>query len=669
MYQNIKVLLLLLCSCTTAYAQKVVSIKSPNGKINLRVEVGKERIAYSVSHEATHVLDLSPVAMILANGEVLGHNPVLKTVEERHVKEVIGTTLYKKREIINEYNEAALYFKGGFKLLFRSYNDGVAYRFETDRKGEMVVANEEVNFSLNSNHSALIPYVRGRKDAVGDETERQFKSSFESYYDSTTVAQMDAKRLAILPLMVALDDGKKMVISEANLEGYPGMYLKGGNGLASLKGVFATYPKRVVQGGYNNLQLEVQERENFIAKTQGKRAFPWRLIAISERDADLADNDLVYKLADSSRIGAAEWVKPGKVAWDWWNDWNISRVDFKAGINNQTYKYYIDFAAAHHIEYVILDEGWATLGRADLMDVIPDINIKELVEYGQSRGVGIVLWVGYAAIEKDMEAVCRHYAELGVKGFKVDFMDRDDQLTVDFYYRLASVAAQNRLMLDFHGAYKPTGLNRTYPNVVNFEGVAGLEQMKWSSPAVDQMKYDVTIPFIRMVAGPMDYTQGAMRNAAKKNYAPVYAEPMSQGTRCHQLAQYVVFESPFNMLCDSPTSYMREEECTGFIAGIPTVWDRTKVLDGKVGEYIAVAREKHGRWYVGAMTCWTPRTIALDLSFLGEGNFVLELFRDGANADKVASDYKKEVVAVPADRKLLVTMAPGGGFAGVIRAQ
>lgn len=440
------------------------------------------------------------------------------------------------------------------------------------------------------------------------------------------------------------------------------MFLNNSTDKPVLKPVFASYPKVKKQGGHNNLQMLVEEREDYIAKTSGTRAFPWRMFIVSENDKQLADCDMVYRLASPCRLQDVSWVKPGKVAWDWWNDWNIYDVDFRAGINTETYKYYIDFAAEHGIEYVILDEGWSVNMAADLMQVIPEIDIPELVNYGKSKNVGIILWAGYHAFDRDMEKVVKHYSNMGVKGFKVDFMDRDDQEMVDFNYRAAETCAKYKLILDLHGTYKPAGMNRTYPNVLNFEGVHGLEQMKWS-PAVDQMKYDVIIPFIRQVAGPMDYTQGAMRNAAKGNYYPCNSEPMSQGTRCHQLAMYVILESPFNMLCDAPSNYMREPESLDFIANIPTVWDESITLDGKIGEYIVTARRHGNTWYVGGMTNWDARDIEVDLSLLKEKGKTVTLFKDGINAHRSGRDYKKENIKLNDKDKVKIHLAPGGGFA------
>jgi len=372
---------------------------------------------------------------------------------------------------------------------------------------------------------------------------------------------------------------------------------------------------------------------------------------------------MVYRLAAPSKLQDISWIKPGKVAWDWWNNWGIYNVDFEVGVNNKTYMAYIDFASRNHIDYVILDEGWAVNMQADLFQVVPEIDLEKLVAYGKSKNVELILWAGYYAFERDMEKVCEHYSRMGIKGFKIDFMDRDDQQMVDFNYRAAAVAAKYKLLLDFHGTYKPTGLNRTYPNVINFESVHGLEQMKWSDIKTDQVTYDVTMPFIRMVAGPVDYTQGAMTNGTKKTFAPINNAPMSQGTRCHQLAEYVVFESPLNMLCDSPTKYEKEQECTDFISAIPTVWDRTISLNGEIGKYITIARQKENIWYAGSLTNWDERSLDLNLSFLEDGNFVADVYIDGINANRTAMDYKHELINIPLTRKLSFKMAKGGGFA------
>ena len=649
----------LLMLCVSAFAQKQYTLQSPDKDITVTIEAG-EQLTYAVTHGSTCVLAPSPIGMKFADGTQLGQKTVVKSVKTRSVNQNVEAHFYKRAQIPEIYNELTLAFKGNYKVIFRAYDEGVAYRFETDLRKPIIIESETSDFNFDADYQALIPYVLRRAGQEGDLINQQFYNSFENTYTHTALSQMDTQKLAFLPLLVELKDGKKAVITEADLEGFPGLYLRNETGKNGLTAVHAGYPKTREQGGHNNLQWIVKERENYIAKTAGKRSFPWRCIVISESDKELADSDLVYLLASPSRIDDDSWIQPGKVAWDWWNAWNIYGVDFKAGINNDTYKYYIDFASQYGIEYVILDEGWAVNKQADLFQVVPEIDIQELVDYGAERNVGIVLWVGYAAIDKDMEHVCQHYSDMGVYGFKVDFMDGDDQMIVDFYYRMAQTAAKYNLFIDFHGAYKPTGLNRTYPNVLNHEGVYGLEQAKWDNES-DLVLNEVTIPFIRMVAGPLDYTQGAMRNANKNNFKAVYTEPMSQGTRCRQLAEYVIFESPFNMLCDSPSNYLNEDECTQFIANVPTTWDETIVLDGKVGEYLVIARRKDFRWYIGAITNWEERDIHLDLSVLPNfGAKSGQIFHDGANANRVAKDYVAEQIQVMGN-KVKFHLAKGGG--------
>lgn len=638
-------------------AQKQFKLQSPDQKNTVTINAN-ERLSYSVKHINTTVLAESPIAMTLADGTVLGEYPLVTTAQNHNADEVVKAPFYKRSEIRDHYNELILTFKGNYQVIFRAYNEGVAYRFVTDFPQQLIIASETADFNFDQDYTVMVPYVNARK-GEGDFIDQQFFTSFENTYTTTAVSQMDPERLVFLPTLVDYPDGLKAVITEADLEDFPGLLLRNATGKQGFSAIHAGYPKTENQGGHNNLQYVVKKRENYIAKVNGQRSYPWRCIIISENDKDLADSDMVYLLASPSRVDDISWIRPGKVAWDWWNAWNIYGVDFEAGINTETYKYYIDFASKYGIEYVILDEGWAVNKKADLFQVVPEIDLPELVAYGKERNVGLVLWAGYAAIDNDMERVCKHYSQMGVKGFKVDFMDRDDQKVVDFYYRMAAMAAKYHLFVDFHGAYKPTGLSRTYPNVLNYEGVYGLEQAKWDNES-DLVTNEVTIPFIRMVAGSLDYTQGAMRNANKYNFAAVYTEPMSQGTRCRQLAEYVIFESPFGMLCDNPSNYLKEDECTQFIASVPTTWDQTVVLDGKVGEYLVTARRKGNLWYIGAITNWNELDLVLDISMLNGGTQRAHIFRDGANANRVAQDYVSEDIDVYAN-KLMIHLAKGGG--------
>ena len=638
-------------------AQKNISMADPTGKIKVSVNIGED-ITYRVTHEDDLIVDWSPVSMTLTDGTVFGQNPKLKKEKRSSHDGIIYPPVYKKDSIQDSYNETCLSFRGGYSLIFRAYPDGVAYRFVSELKDPFYVKDEQAAFNFPDNPMFYAATPKGR---TVDGKEQQYYSSFQNTYRYIKLSAWDRERLAFLPVLVERTDGKKVCITEADLLDYPGMFIMTAQDGSGLYGHFAAYPKEVI-AEVRGLKGTVKSREDYIARAEGHTSFPWRVMVISEKDTDLLNNDLVYKLATPAAEADYSWIKPGKVAWDWWNDWNIYGVDFRAGINTETYKYFIDFASSKGIEYVILDEGWAEAGPADLFKVVPEIDLEELVSYADSKKVGLILWAGFRAFDKDMDRVCRHYSEMGIKGFKIDFMDRDDQYMVDFNRRCAETGLKYRLLIDLHGTYKPTGLQRTYPNAINFEGVHGLEELKWAEPGTDQVTYDVTMPFIRMVAGPLDYTQGAMDNRNRNNFRSIYSEPMSQGTRCRQMAEYVIFDSPLNMLCDSPSNYMKETECTDFIAGIPTVWDETLPLLGKVGDYVSMARRQGDTWYVGGLTDWDARDMELDLSFIGNGNFKAEIFEDGINADRAARDYRHTETAVPADRKMKIHLAPGGGF-------
>jgi len=650
--------LLLFLSSTLLSAQKskVFEIKSPDSKIALKLEVGAKML-WSVQHEGQQMIAPSAIALYLEGGEVLGDLAKITSTKTDKIDQTFTAILYKKTTVSDQCNQLTVNCKGDYGVVFRVYNDGVAYRFTTKKNGEIIIKNEEANFNFTADHKAFIPYMW---DYRGGE---KFNHSFEALYKEINISKFATDSLAFLPLLVDVGNNKKVVILEADLEDYPGMYLNMNSTKKGFMGVYAQYPLEAKMGGYQNMNEIPTKRADYIAKTTGTRNFPWRAVVISAQDKDLLNNDMVQKLASPSRISDPSWIKPGLVAWDWWNDWNISHVDFKAGYNTATYKYYIDFAAANKLPYIVMDWGWSS--KTDLFEITePGINLQEIIDYGKAKDVGVVLWATWFASRNQADKAFSHYSKMGVKGFKIDFIDRDDQLAVASLYEIAKIAAQYKLIVDYHGAFKPTGLHRTYPNVVGYEGVKGLENYKWA--VEDQPRYCVSIPFIRMMAGPMDYTPGAMRNANKENYRSIGAMPMSMGTRCNQLAMYVMYEAPFQMLSDNPNIYMKEQECTDFIAKVPTTTEETVALDGKVGEYAAIARKKGETWFVGAMTNWTPREMMIDFSFLGAGNYQAVVFKDGINADRDATDYKKEVIKITSGYKLKIQMAPGGGWAARI---
>ncbi|MEP6584783.1 MAG: glycoside hydrolase family 97 protein [Ginsengibacter sp.] len=654
---NFFTIALLLATSAFAQQNKSYQLASPDGKTIIKIDVG-EKLQWSVSSNTIVVIAPSSLSMQLQSGEVLGNKATISSAKNEKINSTIRAINYIKNIIPDVYNQLTLNCKNDYGIIFRAYNDGAAYRFFTKKKGEIVIVNEEANFNFDKDYKCFVPFVR---DFRGKE---QYVQSFEALYTEKNISQFNKDTLGFLPVLIDVGDQKKAILTEADLEDYPGMFLKVNDAqVNSFKGVYAPYPLEEAQGGYKMLNTMATKRADYIAKVNGTRSFPWRVLIISDQDTSLLNNDMVQKLASPNRIADPSWIKPGKVAWDWWNDWNITHVDFKAGVNTETYKYYIDFASANKLEYIILDEGWSN--DLDLMDVSPKINLKEIIDYGKQKNVDIILWAGWYAVLSKMDSVFTKYAGMGVKGFKVDFIDRDDQKAVSSLYAIAKKAADYKMIIDYHGMYKPTGLQRTWPNVINFEGVKGMENVKWT-PNDDVPRYDVSIPFIRMVAGQMDYTPGAMRNATKAGFRPNNSLPMSQGTRSHQLAMYVVFVAPLQMLADNPTAYMHEKESTDFIAKIPTVFDETVALAGSVGEYVAVARRKDKVWYAGAMTNWNERDMTIDFSFLGKGNYEAEIFKDGVNANRNPTDYKREIIKITPGEKINVHLSAGGGWAARI---
>lgn len=659
--KKIIIAVLILCCFGIGFSQnkKDFQLLSPNGKIEIKIGL-TDKITWAITDVKSAILIASPMAMTLNEGEILGKNPMLLNTKKESVHTTIETPYYKKKTVENNYNQLILNFKGDYSIEYRAFDDGVAYRFITKKKRDITVKSEEVVLNFDQDYNTLIPYVRDLRNPTDP-----YISSFEALYEDKKISEFTPNALAFLPFLTHYPGHKKAVFLEADVEDYPGMYvIPNPSKKNSFRGDFAKFPLEEANGGYNNINRIVTKRADYLVSCKGTRNFPWRSVVISENDKELANNDMVQKLSSPSRIGDTSWIKPGKVAWDWWNDWNIYNIDFKAGINTQTYKYYIDFAAANKIEYIIIDEGWSADG--DLLDLNKALNLKELIAYGTQKKVGIILWASWFALTKNTDSVLKTYAEQGIKGFKVDFMDRDDAKMVTSLYEIAKIAAANKLLLDYHGMYKPTGIQKTFPNILNFEGVKGLENSKWT-PNDDVPGYDCTIPFIRMMAGPMDYTPGAMRNTTKSEFKPDHSNPKSQGTRCHQLALYTIFEAPLQMLADSPTAYMKEQESTDFIAKIPTTFDETVALEGSVGNYVAIARKKEGKWYLGAITNWNARDITIDFSFLEKGKtYEADVFTDGLNAEKAAVDYKREKINIDSTTKMTFHLASGGGLSAII---
>src|ERR1044071_3765739 len=606
---------LLSLSVGAAARQTDYRVVSPNQRIELRVSTSG-RVRYDVSVAGKTVLRESTLSIDI-DGKTLGlAAKVRKATPRAHDAWVEPVVRQKGARIHDAYNELRLDFDGNYAVLFRVYDEGVAYRFETALpQAEVKVNKEEAAFNFADNYTVFYPQ------------EESLFSHNERVYAPKTLKEIAAAAFASLPAVVDAG-GVKVAVAESDVEDYPGLWLRGtgGNGLGAM---FPPYPLKEELKG--DRDFKITEAADYIAVTKGTRTYPCRLLGVAERDGDLITNQLVYLLQSPSRVQDTSWIRPGKVAWDWWNANNVYGVDFKAGINTQTYKYYIDFASKYGVEYVVLDEGWYKLG--NVLEVVPDINVQELVDYGKQKKVGIILWVVWKSLDDQLEPALEQFEKWGVKGIKVDFMQRDDQKVVNFFHRLSSEAVKRKMLVDYHGAQRSALMTRTWPNIISTEGVRGLEWSKWSAEA--NPEHNLTLPFTRMFLGPMDYTPGAMLNAQQKSWAKVFDRPVSLGTRCHQLAMYVVFESPLQMLADSPSNYLREPEAMEFLSAVPTVWDETRVLDGRIGDYVVVARRSGRDWYVGAMTDWTARELEVDLSFLPAGAFRMDAYQEGVHANRM----------------------------------
>ena len=645
-------LLLLIGNASLAAKEKKYVLSSPDGTLKVEISAGNE-LVYQVMHGNDTILSHSNIALVLEDGTIVGRTPRITGERRKKIKDNIESPFYRFKEFVATGNELDLKLKGGFGIIFRAYNEGVAYRFYTTQSSDIIIKEEQAEFNFKEDYTAYLPYTTNDKQPMA--------MAFQNVYDITPLSKAQPK-LAFLP--VTVDCGSvKLTLLESDLEAYPGVFVQSQQGKYGLKGVFAPYPAKTDFYPWRK-QEYVTETTDFISRSRGSRSYPWRVLAITEKDTDMPVNNLVYALASPNRIGDTSWIKTGKVAWDWWNDWNLKGVPFKAGINMDTYKYYIDFASRNGLEFIVLDEGWYDPKSGDMLTVIPELDLPELIAYGKSKGVEIVLWTVFNVLDSQLEAACKKYADMGIKGFKVDFLDRDDQTAVEMVYRIAEMTARYKLTLDLHGIYKPTGINRTYPHIINFESVFGMEEVKWTDIKNNMPLYDVTFPYIRMMAGPVDYTPGAMRNATKADWRAMYYTPASMGTRCHQLAAYIVHDSPFTMLCDAPTNYLNEQECVDFMASLPVEVDSTFIASGELGKYIVTVRKKDVNWYIGGMTNWDERDVQLDFSFLPEGvSYTAVLFKDGVNANKQAEDYRKETIRIDKDSRLTLHLASGGGFA------
>jgi alpha-glucosidase len=573
---------------------------------------------------------------------------ILEITSESVNNKITYTVPRKYRTAYDQYNKLILTYSS-FQVEFRAYNDGVAYRF-IGRKNEVKpVVSETVTFRFSENYETYTLLTN------------KLQNWFEEDYTIKDITELPQDSFSITPVLVNTGTCK-LLLAEANLVNYPGMYLQASG--KSFNGIFANYPRKeeILENGN---KLYAVEREEFLIKSNTKRTYPWRLIGMFDHDTDILKSDLVYLLSDGKSLNADfSWVKPGKVLWDWWNGRNIYNVGFISGINTDTYLYMIDYAAKHGLEYILIDEGWSDPD--DLMKLNPDVDIPLICELAETKGIGVMLWAKWINVDLQMDEAFNQLKNWGVKGVKIDFMDRNDAKMVNFFYNVAEKAAEYHLLVDFHGSYPCKGLRRKFPNVMTREGVIGLEYNKWSNRAT--VTHDLIIPYIRMWAGPMDYTPGAMLNAHRETFYANQKEPMSQGTRSHQVAMYIIYESPIQMVSDSPTKYDESMKSFEFLKGIPTIWDETIPIEGKIGEYLVVARRSGNTWYIGAMNASDPVEIEIDLSFIGKHkDLVLKEHVDGINAFQQAKDFQVVERKIATDNKIKINMARGGGYAAIIR--
>ena len=629
---------------------KSYTVTSPDGKIAVSVDVAKQ-VRYSVDYCGSQLFSDGTVALAVGD-RILGEKPSVASVTRKSVSEKIKPVVaYKFSEIVNDYNQLLIKFRGNYSIEWRVFDDGFAYRFITDIKGDINVVDETFDIALPEG------YLLHGQQSGG------FKTAYEESYVHMSPADWNASgdKKTLLPLLVDAGNGIKVLVSESSLSDYPAMFLNPGDASDRLCAVFPKVPIKIDEGG--DRSVKIVEEADYIAHTSGRRSFPWRYFVITSDDRQIIENNMTARLADPSRIADTSWIKPGTTTWEWWNGAVPygTDVDFVAGCNTPTYKYFIDFASKYGVDYVLLDEGWAASTRNPF---IPNDNLdlEELIAYGKEKNVGVILWLTWLTVENNFD-LFKKYADMGVSGVKIDFMDRSDQWMVDFYERVAGEAAKNKLFVDFHGSFKPAGLEYKYPNVLSYEGVRGMEQMRGCTP-----ENSVYLPFMRNAVGPMDYTPGAILSYQPETYRCERPNSGSIGTRAYQMALFVIFETGLQMLADNPTLYYANEDVARFMAGVPVMTDQTKALEAKVGEYAIVAKRKGDKWYIGGMTDndkeWRDFEVKLD--FLGDGEYTLTSYEDGVNAPRQAMHYVKNTRKVTKDDTVKIRMARNGGYAAVI---
>ena len=642
---RLRVGLLLLFLCPFLVEAKEVKLASPNKGLHAEVSID-DHVSIRVLQNNDILFAVRNIYLNTDQGYIPEKLPKVHSVKTKAVDRMVVPEIKEKRSVIAEhYHEVSLLFADKTKLEIRLYDEGMAYRISTNRKGELTIFDEAADF------------VFAPSSTIFFQQDSNMNSDYEAPYVEQKIQDIEQGVTGNYPALVKVPSGTNILLLESDLQDYPCLWLEKGS--QNLNAHFWDYPKTYNANGNSKNRRQIADCEDYIAKTNGKRTFPWRVFAVAQEDKDLMNNQLVYLLAPECQIEDPSWIKPGWVTFDWWARRGLYNVDFKAGINTATAKYMIDFAADFGIRYFLFDDGWTY--KEDLTKTVAGLDMKEVVDYATSKGVDVMLWVTYDLFDNQMDAALAQFSEWGIKGLKIDFINRSDQEASNFYWKAAKKAAEYKMVLDFHGAYRPDGLRRAYPNVLTREALVEFEQN--GGTYKDNPDNRLMLPFIRNVAGPMDYIPGTMNNATKRSFRFNHDTPMGQGTRAHFMAMAVISESPMQMLPDPQSDYYREAECTKFLVDIPVEWDDLVILDSKIGDYVAMARRNGNSWYVAAVTDWTSREMKLELSFLPKGKkYKMEVFRDGINADIRAIDYKHEFIEVEGGEILNVSLASGGGW-------
>jgi len=644
-------IVLLSMSCVARSAD-TLSVCSPSGKICVKVWLDGD-LKYAVFEHGAIIVRPSEADMLLDNGLSFSKgNRIRSSIKKSVREEIISPVPEKRKKIRDDYNLLTITFAKPYKVEVRAYDDGVAYRFLTSFQDSITVQDEVAKFRFLAKSAAWFPAIHKRDDAD------IFHTSYEEQYPLTKLDSIASGAIGYTPVLVTQPAGPKIGVVESDLDDYPGMFL-GGTGSNELDAKFAPYPLEEKMTGGEYPESIVTKRASYIAKTKGTRTFPWRALMIADEDRQLPSNDLVYRLASPSRIGNADWVKPGKATDEWIVNVNLFNVPFRSGVNTASYKYYIDFAKRFGFDRIMMDAGWSAA--TDLFKMNPDINMDTLVAYAKEKGIKLSMWTLSHALDRQLDSALDRFNKWGVDFIMTDFIDRDDQKTVNFYHRIAKACADHHIMIMYHGVYPPKGFNRTYPNNITREGVMGSEYNIWSDKVTPG--HDVTLPFTRMLAGAFDYEPGMLNNATQKGFRMIEGMPMSQGTRCHQLAMFVVYDNPMQIFAGNPSQAWLEPKFTELLGSLPSTWDETSILDGKVGEYIVTARQHGSNWYIGGMSNWSPREIELKFDFLDDNaSYTATICKDGVNADRYPADYLISETIIKKGNVLKLKLAPGGGF-------